>query len=291
MTQEQIEKLEQNLVRLDNGQVLTSSLMVAEKFGKRHERVLDAIRRIVDEIEPVFREHNFVPTLVDVPGPNGAVRKSPAYSLTRDAFSLVVMGFTGKRALAWKVRYIEAFNAMEQALLQHVVPESNNAPLEKRRRGPQFTPATPAQIKGLRGLIEFWSSFEEVSASELEDRVLQAHGLPSIDYVQNWDLTELEWYLLKSLYRASGQVTTEETSENDLRVLNGLLDFASGLREIKRSDLEGIVCEMCSVRDLNHLTPLGVKKAELLLWTFMNRFPTRRDCLSEAKFIFNEVDS
>lgn len=291
MSQEQIEKLEQNLVRLDNGQVLTSSLMVAEKFGKRHERVLDAIRRIVDEIEPVFREHNFVPTLVDVPGPNGAVRKSPAYSLTRDAFSLVVMGFTGKRALAWKVRYIEAFNAMEQALLQHVVPESNNAPLEKRRRGPQFTPATPAQIKGLRGLIEFWSSFEEVSASELEDRVLQAHGLPSIDYVQNWDLTELEWYLLKSLYRASGQVTTEETSENDLRVLNGLLDFASGLREIKRSDLEGIVCEMCSVRDLNHLTPLGVKKAELLLWTFMNRFPTRRDCLSEAKFIFNEVDS
>lgn len=291
MTQEQVEKLEQNLVRLDNGQVLTSSLMVAEKFGKRHERVLDAIRRIVDEIEPVFREHNFVPTLVDVPGPNGAVRKSPAYSLTRDAFSLVVMGFTGKRALAWKVRYIEAFNAMEQALLQHVVPESNNAPLEKRRRGPQFTPATPAQIKGLRGLIEFWSSFEEVSASELEDRVLQAHGLPSIDYVQNWDLTELEWYLLKSLYRASGQVTTEETAENDLRVLNGLLDFASGLREIKRSDLEGIVCEMCSVRDLNHLTPLGVKKAELLLWTFMNRFPTRRDCLSEAKFIFNEVDS
>lgn len=291
MSQEQIEKLEQNLVRLDNGQVLTSSLMVAEKFGKRHERVLDAIRRIVDEIEPVFREHNFVPTLVDVPGPNGAVRKSPAYSLTRDAFSLVVMGFTGKRALAWKVQYIKAFNAMEQALLRHAVPDSDKAPLEKRRRGPQFTPATPAQIKGLRGVIEFWSSFEEVSASELEDRVLQAHGLPSIDYVQNWDLTELEWYLLKSLYRASGQVTTEETSENDLRVLNGLLDFASGLREIKRSDLEGIVCEMCSVHDLNHFTPLGVKKAELLLWTFMNRFPTRRDCLSEAKYIFNEVDS
>lgn len=291
MTQEQVEKLKQNLVRLDNGRVLTSSLMIAEKFGKRHANVLRLIESITADVPEDFTQLNFEPKFRKVDAGNGASRQVPYYELSRDAFSLVVMGFTGKRALAWKVRYIEAFNAMEQALLQHVVPESNNAPLEKRRRGPQFTPATPAQIKGLRGLIEFWSSFEEVSASELEDRVLQAHGLPSIDYVQNWDLTELEWYLLKSLYRASGQVTTEETSENDLRVLNGLLDFASGLREIKRSDLEGIVCEMCSVRDLNHLTPLGVKKAELLLWTFMNRFPTRRDCLSEAKFIFNEVDS
>ncbi|CRL45848.1 Phage regulatory protein Rha (Phage_pRha) [Sodalis glossinidius str. 'morsitans'] len=47
---------------------------------------------------------------------NGAVRKSPYFELTRDAFVLIVMGFTGKRALQWKIDYIKAFNRMEATL-------------------------------------------------------------------------------------------------------------------------------------------------------------------------------
>lgn len=117
-------------VTLVDGQPRVSSLDIAEKFGKPHKDVLNVIRRIVAELEPNFRERNFSPTFTNVPGPNGAVRQSPAYSLTRDAFSLVVMGFTGKQALAWKVKYIEAFNAMEAELLNKAKP----SPRQRRSR-------------------------------------------------------------------------------------------------------------------------------------------------------------
>lgn len=103
-------------VTIVGGTPRVSSLHIAEHFGKRHERVLDAIRRIIEELKPDFTEHNFV--LSEYTDSTG--RKLPCYSLTRDAFVLVVMGFTGKAALAWKVRYIEAFNAMEAALMKKV---------------------------------------------------------------------------------------------------------------------------------------------------------------------------
>ena len=105
-------------VALVGGIPRVSSLDIAERFGKPHKDVLNVIRRIIADLAPDFHERNFSPMSVDVKIGNGAVRKSPAYNLTRDAFSLVVMGFTGKEALAWKVRYIEAFNAMEAALAE-----------------------------------------------------------------------------------------------------------------------------------------------------------------------------
>lgn len=146
-------------VTLIGGTLRVSSLEIAEKFGKRHERVLDAIRRIAAELPEDFREHNFVSTFVDVSCPKGAVRKSPAYSLTRDAFSLVVMGFTGKTALAWKVRYIEAFNALEAELtkkathrgrkaLPNALPENRTSSREAELI------AEIAYLKGTLGLIE-----------------------------------------------------------------------------------------------------------------------------------------
>ena len=105
-------------VALVGGIPRVSSLDIAERFGKPHKDVLNVIRRIIADLAPDFHERNFSPMSVDVKIGNGAVRKSPAYNLTRDAFSLVVMGFTGKEALAWKIRYIEAFNAMEAALAE-----------------------------------------------------------------------------------------------------------------------------------------------------------------------------
>ncbi len=106
------------IVTVVDGQPRVSSLDIAEKFGKRHTNLLRFIKAILADLPEEFRRLNFEPTFTNVPGPNGAVRQSPAYSLTRDAFSLVVMGFTGKAALAWKVKYIEAFNAMERELLE-----------------------------------------------------------------------------------------------------------------------------------------------------------------------------
>ena len=91
---------------------VTSSVAMAEFFHKQHKDVLKAIRDVVENCPADFNGPNFRP--VDYLDAKGERR--PCYHLTRDAFSLVAMGFTGKRAMQWKVAYIKAFNAMEKAL-------------------------------------------------------------------------------------------------------------------------------------------------------------------------------
>ena len=89
---------------------------VARHFQRRHSHVLRDIDRLRSILPKSFREPNFGLTFKIVPGPNGASRREKAYLLTRDALSLLVMGMTGKAAIIWKLRYIEAFNAMEARL-------------------------------------------------------------------------------------------------------------------------------------------------------------------------------
>lgn len=88
----------------------TTSLMVAEVFGKRHRDVLRSIRQTY--IPKDFNERNFA--LVEYTDEKGEQR--PMYEMTKDGFVLLAMGFTGKKAMDFKVKYIEAFNEMERKL-------------------------------------------------------------------------------------------------------------------------------------------------------------------------------
>ena len=98
------------LVTSSGGQSITTSLMVAEKFGKAHKNVLRAIDKL--ECSPEFRRLNFAPAeYVDDQG-----KPRPMFSITRDGFSLLAMGFTGREAMQWKERYIAAFSAMDLEL-------------------------------------------------------------------------------------------------------------------------------------------------------------------------------
>ena len=103
-----------------DNQVLTSSLLVAEKFGKRHVEVLDAVRELIAKAEKnTFVENQklnkmFALIEQEIPMPvGGGVKKAPVYVMNRDGFTLLVMGFTGEKALQFKLDYIEAFNKME----------------------------------------------------------------------------------------------------------------------------------------------------------------------------------
>lgn len=99
-----------------NGHATTTSLQVAEFFGKRHNNVLQAIRNLIAEL-PEDHALNFKQTVIERENPNGGKPiKSPAYTLNRDGFTLLAMGFTGKVAFQFKVAYIAAFNAMEAEL-------------------------------------------------------------------------------------------------------------------------------------------------------------------------------
>ena len=108
------------LVYLKNDQALTDSLMVAEMFGKRHDNVMQAIEKLVRGI-PKNKEtpQLFIKTWYKHPQ-NG--ERYSKYLMNRDGFSLLVMGFTGKKALEWKLKYIDAFNQMEKILTDaHII--------------------------------------------------------------------------------------------------------------------------------------------------------------------------
>jgi Rha family phage regulatory protein len=89
-------------------------LDVARHFEKQHKDVLRSIGNITADLPAEFGERNFTPTSYQT----GQGKTHPAYNLTRDGFSLLAMGFTGAKAMKWKVRYIQAFNAMEEKLTQ-----------------------------------------------------------------------------------------------------------------------------------------------------------------------------
>lgn len=99
-------------VKLIHGQALTTSLKVAEAFGKRHDAVLRTIRNL--ECSPEFAAHNFV--ACEYVGENG--KTLPMYTITRDGFAFLASGFTGKEAAQWKERYIAAFNELERRALE-----------------------------------------------------------------------------------------------------------------------------------------------------------------------------
>ncbi|MDR2050639.1 MAG: Rha family transcriptional regulator [Deltaproteobacteria bacterium] len=99
-----------------NGQPAVSSQDVALHFQKKHKEILRDIGRICSMCPKSFNERNFAPVeYSDAKGEN-----RPCYLLTRDAFSILAMGFTGKAAILWKLRYIEAFNALEKAALENL---------------------------------------------------------------------------------------------------------------------------------------------------------------------------
>lgn len=104
-----------------NDQVLTNSLLVAEKFGKEHKHVLDAIRELIQGCAETLADPMFVETIYV----NEQNRQEyPMFVMNRDGFTLLAMGFTGKKALKFKLDYIAAFNAMERSLKEIKTPQT-----------------------------------------------------------------------------------------------------------------------------------------------------------------------
>ncbi|EGS5837187.1 Rha family transcriptional regulator [Campylobacter jejuni] len=92
-----------------NNQVTTTSLDIAAVFNKRHDNIIAKIETFPKDS---FTDLNFKASkYIDSTG-----RILPCYKITRDAFSLLVMGFTGEKAYKWKIEFIKAFNEMEKRL-------------------------------------------------------------------------------------------------------------------------------------------------------------------------------
>lgn len=118
------------LVKINQNKVFADSRIIADTFGKQHKHILEIIDKLVLSIENsnssfstlMFSEKKFT---------NSINREYRYYELNRDGFSLLVMGLNGKKALEWKLKYIQAFNIMEKTLLN----KSNEEWITTREQG------------------------------------------------------------------------------------------------------------------------------------------------------------
>lgn len=108
------------LVTIRDGQPRASSQDVADAFDKNHRDVLRVIDKMVEQA-PKLSLRNFAQRDFIVRG-----RTYRAYEMDRDGFSLLAMGFTGPKALEWKLKFLEAFRRMEEALSQSLATNDNS---------------------------------------------------------------------------------------------------------------------------------------------------------------------
>lgn len=106
-----------------DGQPVVSSLKIAEHFDRQHKNVVQSIEKLLKECPSEFGRLNFQPTSYT----DSFNRQQPYYNLTRDGFVLLVMGFSGKQALEWKILYIESFAALEKTVQQNTQREALRA--------------------------------------------------------------------------------------------------------------------------------------------------------------------
>ena len=114
----------ENLIQIVNNQAVVSSRKVADSFRKEHSKVLRSIKNIIEltqakngfseltrnnEIKKWFYETTYI---------DNSGKSNIEYLMNKNGFSLIVMGFTGKKAIQWKIEYITAFEQMEQYLKQ-----------------------------------------------------------------------------------------------------------------------------------------------------------------------------
>lgn len=136
-----------NAVSVSNGKVTTTSLKVAEIFGKRHDHVLRDIETL--KIPKEWRLSNFGETQIDRKTPTGGIVKSKAFTITRDGFTLLAMGFTGAKAMQFKIAYIEAFNAMERELQKLSKMTQPELPLAETPETPDVAALLKMKYRGV----------------------------------------------------------------------------------------------------------------------------------------------
>ena len=115
----------QKLVHFSNNRLVTTSLDIAQNFGKKHKDILRSIQHL--ECSREFNERNFAPVgYTDSKG-----ERRPMYEITRDGFVFLCMGFTGTAAAQWKEKYIAAFNALEAEVSRRSdLPEADRETLQ-----------------------------------------------------------------------------------------------------------------------------------------------------------------
>ena len=171
-------------VSLHNGRPATTSLEIANFFRKRHADVLRDISNVSSNCPEKFSQRNFASA--DYTDEQGKPRS--LFVLYRDGFMLLVMGYTGKKALAIKLAYIEAFNRLEAELAAQrgaALPEVPHIAI---------TPSTTASRKPLEKLVKVWAARGGIIVAQCWTMLNAAFNLQSItELPEEWIPDAIAW--------------------------------------------------------------------------------------------------
>ena len=181
-------------VSLYSGRPATTSLEVAKFFSKRHDNVLRDIDALLSQLPENSLQLNFEETYQEQETPLG-VKQVRMFILYRDGFMLLVMGYTGKKALAMKLAYIEAFNRMEEELARQKEAARNITQDIVDFPGTlSITPSSVADRKPLRALVGSWAKLSNAPFDACWNQLKAAFQLTSIrDLPQEWIPDALAW--------------------------------------------------------------------------------------------------
>ena len=237
---------------------MASSMQIAKHFKKQHKDVLRDIHGLTRDLPPEFGERNFA--LSNYLTTQG--KTQPCYLLTRDAFSLLVMGFTGGKALTWKVSYIEAFNRMEAALHSE---QADNQIEDKIKMPPAGDEKARQErrVKCLRALVALWVSLENITL-EMAEKVLCLHlGIKRMEDCSE-DCLDRAWSFVfhaPFLYENTEGVrerTTEQQSKCIFRLVEGCTQFIAS----RNINVSGVLHETFGLTQeyVDNMSKLGANK-------------------------------
>lgn len=270
---EVMEQQFENIVSVDDGKMFTTSLLVAEAFEKEHKNVLRDIENL--ECSPEFRRLNFEQTPYVHPQ-NGETY--PAYRLTRDGFAFLAMGFTGKKAAAWKEKFLEAFNAMEAALLeereaQRAVPREEKKEIHDTGRASPFFESrkklTKGALEALKGLLHMESFVQEKSWEEAKGQFCQRMNISSIEELSQNKFDVAVAGIFESLFfvRKWEKQENEDAPENMQQAFHGMISFWKHMTGYPESEIRNYVINRCGVGSMGDIsTKRDISKAIFVLW-------------------------
>ena len=178
-------------VSLHSGRPATTSLEVAKFFGKQHQHVMRSIDDLRSNTPESFSASNF--GRAEYSDEQGKPR--PMFILYRDGFMLLVMGYTGKKALAMKLAYIEAFNRMEEELARQKEAARNiTQDIVDFPGSISITPSSVADRKPLRALVGSWAKLSNAPFDACWNQLKAAFNLANIkELPQEWIPDAIDW--------------------------------------------------------------------------------------------------
>lgn len=276
----------ENIVEIDDGKMFTTSLIVAQAFEKEHKDVLKAISNLECSLE--FNERNFAP--VEYKDAKGEMR--PAYRLTRDGFAFLAMGFTGKKAAAWKETFLEAFNAMEKALLAKLggeetvaIPQDENPSLpEEPRSSPFFSSRKKIgknSLEALNGLLRLEALIQQDTLENGTERLCQRMHIRNIAELPKSKFNEAIVHIFEVLFLVKKDEHQGEaiSTESLLGTLHDMIRFWCRLSDYKETEIRTYVFNRCGVDSFDELvTDRDLFKALLAVWSGFSNHSLKWKC-------------